>query len=63
MALLKYTDLASLRVGIPTQDRFLSFTVDYIGKQTGMGLKRAERALADLKAAGLVACPTPKTPS
>jgi len=53
MALLKYTDLASLRVGIPTQDGFLSLTVDYIGKQTGMTLKRVERALADLKAAGL----------
>jgi len=53
-ALLKYMDLASLRVGIPTQDGFLSLTVDYIAEQTGMTLKRAERALADLKTAGLV---------
>ena len=53
-ALLKYTDLASLRVGIPTPDGFLSLTVDYIAQQTGMTLKRAERALADLKTAGLV---------
>jgi len=61
MALLKYTDLASLRVGVPTQDGFLSLTVDYIGKQTGMAPKRVERALADLKAAGLVThCPTRK---
>ena len=53
-ALLKYTDLASLRVGIPTPDGFLSITVDYLTKQTGMTLRRAERALDDLKAAGLV---------
>ena len=60
MALLKYTDLASLRVGIPTQDGFLSLTVDYIGKQTGMAPKRVERALADLKAAGLVTIVQPR---
>jgi len=53
-ALLKYTDLASLRVGIPTQNGFLSLTVDYIAKQTGMTLKRVERALADLKTSSLV---------
>jgi len=60
MALLKYTDLASLRVGVPTQDGFLSLTVDYIGKQTGMAPKRVERALADLKAAGLVIIAQPR---
>jgi len=52
--LLKYTDLASLRVGIPTEDGFLSLTVDYLIGQTGMAPRRAERALADLKTAGLV---------
>jgi len=52
--LLKYTDLASLRVGIPTQNGFLDLTIDFLTKQTGMALRRAERALADLKAAGLV---------
>ena len=57
--LLKYTDLASLRVGIPTEDGFLSLTVDYLAKQTGMALKRVERALADLKAAGLVTIANP----
>ena len=60
MALLKYTDLASLRVGIPTEDGFLSLTVDYIGKQTGMNLKRVERAMGDLKAAGLVTVAQPR---
>ena len=60
MALLKYTDLASLRVGIPTQNGFLSLTVDYLAKQTGMTLKRVERAMADLKAAGLVTVAQPR---
>ncbi len=53
-ALLKRTDLASLRVGVPTPDGFMSYTVDYIANDTGMTLKRAERALQDLKAAGLI---------
>jgi len=59
-ALLKYTDLTSLQVGIPTQDGFLSLTVDYIAKQTGMTLKRVERALADLKTSGLVTIAQPR---
>ena len=59
-ALLKYTDLTSLRVGIPTQGGFLSLTVDYIAKQTGMTLKRVERALADLKTSGLVTLSQPR---
>ena len=59
-ALLKYTDLTSLRVGIPTQDGFLSLTVDYFAKQTGMTLKRVERALADLKTSGLVTLSQPR---
>ncbi len=58
-ALLKHTDLASLRVGIPTRDGFLGLTVDYIARQTGMTLKRVERALTDLKASGLVTLPKP----
>ena len=60
MALLKHTDVASLRVGIPTQDGFLSLTVAFIATQTGMTLKRVERALADLKAAGLVTIAQPR---
>ena len=59
-ALLKYTDLASLRVGIPTPDGFLSITEDYLTKQTGMAPRRAERALADLKAAGIVTIAQPR---
>lgn len=59
-ALLKYTDLTSLRVGIPTADGFKSMTVEYIAKQTGMTLKRCERAIADLKAAGLLTVSQPR---
>ena len=59
-ALLKYTDLASLRVGIPTPDGFLNLTIDFLAEQTGMALRRAERALADLKAAGLVTIAQPR---
>jgi hypothetical protein len=58
-ALLKHTDLVSLRVGIPTKDGFLNLTVDYISQQTGMELKRSERALGDLKAAGLITISQP----
>jgi len=59
-ALLKHTDVASLRVGIPTEDGFLNLTVNYIANQTGMTLKRVERALKDLKAAGLITVSQPR---
>jgi DNA-binding transcriptional ArsR family regulator len=53
-ALLARVDLASLRVGIPTAKGFMNYTVDYLALDTGMGQKRVERALSDLKAAGIV---------
>ena len=53
-ALLKRVDLASLRVGFPTAKGFKNYTVDYLAADTGMGQKRVERALSDLKAAGIV---------
>lgn len=53
-ALLKRMDLVSLRVGIPTETGFMSYTVDYIAEDTGMTLKRVERALKDLKGAGII---------
>ena len=37
-ALLKYTDLASLRVGIPTPEGFLNLTVGFLAAQTGLTL-------------------------
>lgn len=59
-ALLKFTDVASLRVGIPTKDGFVNLTVDLIARHTGMNLKRVERALHGLKAAGLVTVSQPR---
>jgi len=59
-ALLKYTDVTSLRVGIPTADGFKSLTVEFIAKQTGMTLKRCERAVVDLKKAGLLTVSQPR---
>jgi len=52
---VKYTDLASLRVGIPQLDgSFMSLTLRFLAKQAGIGLRRAERAMRDLQHAGLI---------
>jgi DNA-binding transcriptional ArsR family regulator len=59
-ALLKRVELASLRVGIPTNSGFMSYTVDYITMDTGMNQKRVERALSDLKKAGIVTVSQPR---
>jgi len=54
-AILKYTDLVTLKVGVPTADgSFMSLTVRYLAKQTGLPQRRVERALGDLKTAGIV---------
>ena len=52
--LVKFLDLASLRVGVPTPQGFVNLTVPLLARHAGMGLKRTERALRDLKAAGIV---------
>lgn len=59
-ALLKRTDLVSLRVGNPTPDGFLNYTLDYIALDTGMGIRRIERAMFDLKTASLVTVSQPR---
>ena len=59
-ALLLHTEVASLRVGIPTSSGFLNLTFDYIAKKTGMSLRRSERALHDLKDAGLITVSQPR---
>ncbi|MGY2492844.1 hypothetical protein [Cupriavidus sp. CP313] len=54
-AQVKYVDLVSLRVGVPQHGGdFLNLTLRFLAKQAGLGLRRAERALADLQRAGLV---------
>jgi len=59
-AILKYTDLSSLRVGIPTKDGFMCMTLDFIAKEAGIGHRRAERALRDLKSANLITVSQPR---
>ncbi len=53
-AVIEHTDLTSLRCGIPTQQGFLSLTLEYLVQYTGLGMRRAERAMADLKKANLL---------
>jgi hypothetical protein len=53
--LIHYLDLITLRVGIPQADgTFCGLTMERIAELAGVGLRRAERAVADLVAGGLV---------
>lgn len=53
--LLHYTDLVTLRVGIPQADgSFQGLTMEFLAKTSGLGLRRAERAIHDLAAAGII---------
>jgi hypothetical protein len=53
--LLHYTDLVTLRVGIPQADgSFQGLTMEFLAETSGLGLRRAERAIHDLEAAGIV---------
>lgn len=60
VAILEHTDLTSLRCGIPTAKGFLSLTLPYLIKQTGLGQRRAERALKDLQTANLLSSSQPR---
>ena len=51
--LLHYTELASLRVGIPhASEGFRSLTIQFLADKAGIGLKRAQRAVKLLVRAG-----------
>ena len=52
--MVHFLDLVTLRVGIPTQGGFRGLTVPYLAELSGLGERRAERAVADLVKAGLV---------
>lgn len=53
--LLHYTDLVTLRVGIPQADgSFQGLTMEFLAETSGLGVRRAERAMHDLAAAGVV---------
>jgi hypothetical protein len=59
-AVLEFTDLTSLRCGVPTAGGFLSLTLDYLAKFTGMGERRMERAIADLKKSNILSVAQPR---
>ncbi|HDZ55295.1 hypothetical protein LCGC14_0393400 [marine sediment metagenome] len=59
-AILEFTDLSSLRCGVPTADGFVSLTLNYLVQFTGLHPRRAERALADLKRANLLTVAQPR---
>lgn len=58
--IVSYTDLVSLRCGVPTKHGFMSLTLDYLVEYTGLHMRRAERAMADLKRANLITCSQPR---
>jgi len=51
---LEHTDLATLRVGFPTENGFFNYTLEYLAARTGMGLRRVARAIRDLKKIGFL---------
>lgn len=53
-SILKFTDVASLRCGVPTDKGFAGLTVSTLAKHAGVSLRRAERSVAKLKRAGLL---------
>lgn len=60
VAIIAYTDLVSLRCGIPTPEGFMSLTLPFLIEFTGLNPRRAERAMADLKRANLISVAQPR---
>lgn len=53
--ILHYTDVITLRVGIPQADGSMAgLTMPFLAEKSGLGERRAERAIHDLKAAGII---------
>jgi hypothetical protein len=53
--ILHYTDLVTLRVAIPQSDGSTAgLTMPYLAALSGLGERRAERAIRDLKKAGII---------
>ncbi|WAH62203.1 hypothetical protein LZ023_40715 (plasmid) [Pseudomonas silvicola] len=59
-AIISRTDLVSLRCGVPTREGFMSLTLPYLVEFTGLPMRRAERAMADLKRANLITVAQPR---
>ncbi|NRB40669.1 MAG: hypothetical protein HRU20_19740 [Pseudomonadales bacterium] len=54
MAILKHTDLVTMRMGIPNNQGFKHLSWKVIANATGYHIKRVQRAVKDLKAAGII---------
>lgn len=52
--IVEVTDLSSLRVGQPTSEGFINYTVSYLADRAGVSLHRARRAFRDLRRSGLI---------
>ena len=58
-AVIHYTDLATLKVGIPKPDGSLGgLTLARLSDLTQLGIRRTQRAMSDLKRAGIIAVKT-----
>lgn len=58
--ILEYTDLVTLRCGIPTEDGFKPLTLSFLVGKTHLHQRRAERALSDLSNAGIITTHQPR---
>lgn len=54
-AILLHTELTSMRCGIPTENGFTPLTINVLARRAGISFSRAERAIRDLKRAGMIA--------
>jgi len=52
--ILHYMDLVTYRVVIPGENGGMGLTMPYLSTLTGLGERRAERAIRDLKKAGII---------
>ena len=55
VALVLHMDLATRRVGFPTENGFFNYTIDHLATWAGLGERRAARIVATLKDAGYLA--------
>lgn len=59
-AIMKFMDIASLRVGIPSADGFINLPHAVIAHTAGIHIKRCQNIIADLKNAGLLTVSQPR---
>lgn len=59
-ALIKYLDLVTLTVGIPTKDGQVGLTLLRLHKETSISWSRFKRAIADLREAGFLTISQPR---